>query len=370
VVAAFRLPFGERKPDPADATLLSVPAAEAVVESTESLQAGPYVLDEQLAEGGESLVWLATHERDGTPAVVKVQRPGVLPERLRREAAVLYALQEVKTPHVVRLLAAGEDGALGPLPGTLRYREGQSALYCALEVLPCREAGNLLNDVLQRDQPRPLRRREALEVCDALRGALRVMHLDFGMIHNDLKPENVVAWRDGRDGRDGRLHVRLFDFGHAALLSPHPRTGRPCVLPGPGTRYVYDYGTYAFMAPERWHGQAAFAPHGAPSGHTTDTGADPAAVDDRADQWSFAAMVFELLTGRRLVRPATNEREQYRRLILEGRYLTALHDARLPVGAKGALQRALAPDPADRYQGSPSVSGLDFLCRDLEPSLA
>ena len=270
-MAAFRLPFGERKPDPADATMLSVPAAEAVDDSTEVLRAGPYVLDEQLAEGGESLVWLATHERDGTPAVVKVQRPGVLPERLRREVAVLYALQEVRTPHVVGLLAAGVDGALGPHPGTLHYREGQSALYCALEVLPCRSAGNLLNGVLQRDQPRPLRRREALEVCDALRGALRVMHLDFGMIHNDLKPENVVAWRDGRDGR---LQVRLFDFGHAALLMPHPRTGRPCVLPGAGTRYVYDYGTYAFMAPERWHGQDAFVPHGAPSGRTTDTGGD------------------------------------------------------------------------------------------------
>ena len=57
----LQTPFGERKPDPADATMLSVPAAEAVVESTEVLRAGPYVLGRAAMEGGDPLVWLATH---------------------------------------------------------------------------------------------------------------------------------------------------------------------------------------------------------------------------------------------------------------------------------------------------------------------
>jgi eukaryotic-like serine/threonine-protein kinase len=363
MAAPFRLPFGERARQPADDTMLSPIPTDLLAAPAGPLRAGPYRLDRQLAAGGEALVWLGTHERDGSTAVVKVQRQEVLPERLRREVAILYALQEVKTPNVVRLLPAGDDGVVDRAPRTLRNWNGEELLYCVLELLPCDAPTNLINDVINRHVP--LKKRDALAVCDSLRAALRVMHLGFQMIHNDLKPQNIVAWRDARDGR---LQVRLYDFGHAALLMPHPRVGHACVTPEPGLRYVYQYGTFHYMAPERWHGQAAYGAGAAGAAGVAGGWLPRAVVDDRADQWSFAATIFELLTGRRLVDART--KEQARGIIVGGGYLSTLRESRLAPPIKAALLRALAPEPADRWQGGPSVSGLDYLCRDLEEALA
>jgi serine/threonine-protein kinase len=313
-----------------------------------SLQAGPYRLEQRLSSGGESHVWLATHARDGSRAVVKVQRSEVRPERLRREAAVLYALQALAAPNVVRPLPAGDDGNAGE-PGSMHTWNGDEVLYCAMEPLPCEPSRNLVKQG-------PLKGRDAVDVCDALRQALRVMHLELEMIHNDLKPDNIVAWRDGRNTR---MQVRLFDFGQAALLMPHPQATYACVTPQPALRYVYDYGSRPYQAPERWHGKSSQDP----SAHWS-----LAAVDDRADQWSFAATVFKLLTGRTLV--SGQGEAQIRQAILGGAYFATLDEARLPARAKVVLKRALALNPADRYQRAPSVSGLDFFCRDLEAALA
>jgi serine/threonine protein kinase len=344
----LRFPFGNRSRQPDDGTLVSSPAALA--EGPATLQAGPYVLESQLSAGGESHIWLARHSTAGTPAVVKVQRADVVPLRLRRETAILYALQMVRTPNVVRLLPAGADGAISHQPGRMRLPSGEDLLYCAIERLPCEGPENVIGKG-------PLRGRDALAVSEALRTALRTMHLDFGMIHNDLKPGNVVAWRDPRDGQ---LQVRLFDFGQAALLMPHRLSRHPCVTPEPATRYVYRYGSLLYMAPERWRGRE--------TGDGSDRWLMAAIVDDRSDQWSFAALLFELMTGRKLVDGRTEE--QIRRTILGGAYLAVVDEARLAPAVKQPLKRALALDAAARYQRQASVSGLDFLCRDLEAALA
>jgi eukaryotic-like serine/threonine-protein kinase len=321
------------------------------------LMAGPYRLETQIGNGGESHVWLATHLAYGTPAVIKVQRSDVYQDRLRRETAVLHALLEVRTPSVVRLLPAGDDGVVGRDPGVLRNRSGEELLYCALELLPCEAKRNVVRQS-------PMKRSDVVEVCFALRAALRVMHLDFQLLHNDLKPDNIVAWREPSDGR---LNVRLLDFGQVALLMPDRRAKLPCLTPEPALRYVYVYGSFQYMPPERWHGQSLYD---APS--PRDEWVPDAVVDERADQWSFAASVFELLTGRPLVAAAHGRRfrEECRRTITSGAYESALRDARVPARARPALERALALNPADRYTPAPSVSSLDFLCRDLETALA
>jgi serine/threonine protein kinase len=183
------------------------------------------------------------------------------------------------------------------------------------------------------------------------------MHLDFDLIHNDLKPSNIVAWRAPGASQ---IQVRLYDFGQSALLMPNLLSEHPCVTPEPSLRYVYLYGSFPYMPPERWHGRA--------SGDGTAAWRAAAIVDDRSDQWSFAATVFEFLTARRLVQGQTEE--QLRDAIVSGAYLAAIDQARLPAGAKGVLRRALAIQPADRYQRGTSVSGLDFFCRDLQDALA
>jgi serine/threonine protein kinase len=346
------MPFGERGRPVADATIAPTQPPEWPAGPDRPLQAGPYRLERQIDSGGESHVWLATHVTEQTPSVVKVQRADVFPERMRREVAVLYALQAVKARNVVRLLPAGADGEVRGEPGVMPSRSGEDLLYCALELLPCESGRNLIKQA-------PLKPADVLEVCFALRAALRVMHLDFQMIHNDLKPDNIVAWRDSRDAP---LQIRLLDFGQAALLMPHPRAKLPCIVPEPANRYVYVYGSPPYKAPERWHGQMVYDRNEPQASWSSEV-----VVDDRADQWSFAATVFQLLTGRRLVNARTDE--QYRRAIVSGTYLSAIQEARLRNGVKAALTRALAVAPADRYAAAPSVSGLDYFCRDLEMTL-
>jgi serine/threonine-protein kinase len=349
MVASFRFPFGERARDVADSTVLSEPDIGLGVEQG-TLRAGPYVLERRLGSGGESEVWLASHTADRTPAVIKVQRAEVYPERMRRETAILYALQEARTPHVVRLLPRDADGVVTHEPGVMRNANGVEVFYCAIELLPCSSPENLTRHL-------PLRRRDVVAVCDALRAALRVMHLDFDLIHNDLKPSNIVAWRTPGSSQ---LQVRLYDFGQSALLMPHLLAEHPCVAPEPSLRYVYLYGSFPYMPPERWRGREP--------GDGSAAWLAAAIVDDRTDQWSFAATVFEFLTGRRLIAGQTEA--QFRDAILSGAYLATIDQARLPGDAKSVLRRALAINPAVRYQRGASVSGLDFFCRDLETALA
>jgi len=315
-------------------------------------RAGPYALEQQLGSGGESLVWLAAHTVDRTPAVVKVQRADVPTSRMRREVAVLYALQEVKTPGVVRLLPAGADSVVSREPGVMHTGTGEELLYFVMERLPAEANRNVIKQL-------PLKKSDVRDVCFGVSAALRVMHLFFQVVHNDLKPDNILAWRDPRGG----LQVRLLDFGQAALLSPHPRWSLPCITPEPQFRYVYVYGSKPYMAPERWHGQVVYDRPDA-SGQWS----PEAVVDERCEQWSFGATVFELLTGQRLVNSGSDE--QCRRIIVNGDYLSAVRDAKLPAAVKAVLSRALAVNPEQRYLPSPSVSGLDFFCRDLEDALA
>ena len=367
MVQPFRLPFGKRDRPPADVTIAPAgpPPSELAPPPDQPLYAGPYRLERQIGTGGESHVWLATHAGNGTTAVVKVQRSDVYPDRLRRETAVLHALLAVRTPNVVRLLPAGNDGVVSREPGVLRTPSGEELLYCVLELLPCEAKRNVV-------QQGPMKRADLLEVCFALRAALRVMHLDFRLLHNDLKPDNIVAWRDPLDAR---LKVRLLDFGQTALLMPHPRVALPCVTPEPALRYVYVYGSFPYMAPERWHGQVVYesspsvSPNAPPHG---DHWPQAAIVDERADQWAFAASIFELLTGRPLVVAARGSqyRDECRRIITSGAYASTVQEARLPARLKAVLERGLALNPSDRYAPAPSVSSLDFLCRDLEMALA
>lgn len=93
--------------------------------------------------------------------------------------------------------------------------------------------------------------------------ALGVAHA-AGLVHRDLKPDNVFIERLG-----GRERVRVLDFGIAKSVEPSPETAQP-------TRSGLLLGTPAYMAPEQWWG---------------------AELDARVDQYALGVMLFELLCG-------------------------------------------------------------------------
>ncbi|MCI0668933.1 MAG: protein kinase [Myxococcaceae bacterium] len=186
-----------------------------------------------LGEGASGRVYLAQDVALGRRVALKFLRP----EKLGAEGAERF-LEEARTtarfshPHIVTVYGAGTF-------------HGQP--YLALEYLE----GETLRERLARGR---LSRAEALRVGWAVADALAEAHA-HGIIHADLKPENVLVPRDGR--------LRVVDFG----LARHA-----------GASAAMASGTPAYMSPERWRG-AAPAP--------------------AMDVWALGVLLHELLEGRR-----------------------------------------------------------------------
>jgi serine/threonine protein kinase len=169
--------------------------------------------------------------------------------------------------------------------------------------------GQNLRALLQ-DGPMPgAQAREVVaQICDALRYA----H-DEGLVHRDIKPENILLDRKGR--------VKVADFGLAKLVGL-----TPTYLTLTGTHEVM--GTLLYMAPEQMK-----RPH---------------AVDHRADLYSLGVVLYEMLTGE----------------LPLGRFAPPSHKAAVGERVDQVVLRALAREPAERYQDAAAFK------QDVEAALA
>jgi len=201
---------------------------------------GGYEVGRELGRGAIGVVYEA---RDPTGDVValKVVEPGALAgaedaaalrARFCREARAMAAVEH---PNVARVLAAGEDGG---------------RLYLAMELL----AGENLRAVLSRQGRLPTA--EVVVLGSQLCAALDAVH-HAGIVHRDVKPENLVL------GADGTL--KLTDFGIAWMRDEATLTRTGGVLGSP-----------AYMAPEQILGKS---------------------VDARADLFAACATLYQLLAG-------------------------------------------------------------------------
>lgn len=206
-----------------------------------------YRLLSVLGEGGMGTVFLAEDLRLSREVAVKVLRlernddPGVRP-RFVREATTLARLSH---PGVTSLFDAGEleDGSL----------------FLVMERLRGRDLGNLLS-CDGRGTPA-----QVAEVVKQAGAALAAAHRE-GIVHRDVKPENLVLTLER-----GKLRVKVVDFG----LARAPEAARAL------TRTGTIVGTPAFMAPEQVKDEALSA---------------------ATDVYALAAVVWEALTGVRLVK--------------------------------------------------------------------
>ncbi|MFB1483488.1 serine/threonine-protein kinase [Corallococcus sp. RDP092CA] len=208
---------------------------------------GEWVVDHVQVHGPVSALYRARHARSGTPAALKVLHPqvstaAVALRRFRREAATL---QRLRHPHIVTVLGYGE------------LADGRP--FIAMEWL---EGQDLAAELAARG---PLSSREALEVMEQVGAALRVAHA-AGVVHRDLKVQNVVRLAPGRGGPA----VKLVDFGVAKGLVP----GAPGSSSLTHTGVVL--GTPLSMAPEQIRGEVP---------------------DARTDLYAAGVLLFQLLTG-------------------------------------------------------------------------
>ncbi len=293
-------------PDPDSVPTLDLPAAPAP-DATVAHSAAPppeaagggvpgYRLGVELGRGGMGVVYRAVREADGVPAAVKLITPspgagGRAVERFLREARILCQLRH---PHVVRFLEAGEAG---------------DKLLIAMELVAGTDAARLS----AARGPLPVATAVRI-VCQALAG-LAHAHA-AGYVHRDVKPHNVLL-----GGPKGARTAKVADFGLARAFEASRLSG--LTLNGEVG------GTPAFMAPEQV---------------THFRGVTPA-----ADQYAAAATLYYLLAGRNAF---DLPRDVGAALVM---ILTdppvPLRDRRpeLPAGLAAVVHKAMARDPADRY---------------------
>jgi eukaryotic-like serine/threonine-protein kinase len=256
----------------------------AIAEPT--LAMGRYRLGARIGAGGFGTVYAARDELLGRPVAVKViPGDGPAPERAQREARAVARLDH---DAIVGLFDAGEqDGC--------RYLVSELVEGRTLAQL---DAGGELSD------------RDVLRIGLALADALAHAH-ERGVIHRDVKPQNVIV-PDTASSRRGA--AKLTDFGVAHLAGEEALTLTGDVV-----------GTLAYMAPEQAAGGA---------------------VDERADLYSLALMLYEALAGANPVKGGSPTATA-RRI---GTVLPALARSRgeLPPELCAALDRAILPDPDAR----------------------
>lgn len=206
-----------------------------------------YRLKRQLGEGGFGVVYEAIHEQLGRRAAVKILHPGYA----RQDQVVARFFREAQAACAVGHRAIVDITNYG------RLDSGEPFImmdFCE---------GRSLADLLAQDGPLPLAWVTA--VFGPVASALAAAH-GKGVIHRDLKPDNIMVALEGRHVAD----VKLLDFGIAKLTEIEPGAV--------ATRSGTIMGTPNYMAPEQ--------------------ATDASAIDARADVYSFAATVFAALTGR------------------------------------------------------------------------
>jgi serine/threonine-protein kinase len=212
---------------------------------------GKYYIENLLGSGGMGDVYQATHLALRKPIAVKVLHPS---HRHNEEFLVAFhreALAASRLDHanVVQVIDFGH--------------EQDGLLYIVMELLN----GTDLRAVLDRQPVQPLER--IVEVMTQVAAALSASH-DQGVIHRDVKPENVILVPKRDDDGTVRDFVKVCDFGIAEIVE------RGAHLPGEG-KTAEVAGTPDYMSPEQVRGGD---------------------IDARADLYGCGVILYEMATGK------------------------------------------------------------------------
>ncbi len=249
-----------------------------------------YQIERELGGGGMSRIFVATERSLGRRVVVKVLPPdlvsGVSEARFRREILVTANLQH---PHILPVLSAGANSDLHYY--VTPYVEGQS-----------------LRDRLTLDGP--LSTPDAIRLLSDLAGALAHAH-SHGIIHRDVKPENVLLSGD---------HPILADFGIASAVRRATQAHRLTVT-------GENPGTPGYMAPE--------------------TMIEERESDPRIDVFALGVVAYELFTGKMPFDGATPHAMAASYFRATPTFAGFKKD--VPPEVIAAITRALSTDPTQRF---------------------
>jgi len=270
---------------------------------------GPYEIQSPLGAGGMGEVYRARDSRLERTVAIKIlpesfsSDPGRL-ERFQHEARLLSTLNH---PNVLAIYDVGAQDGLH---------------YLVSEFLDGRSLRQVLADG-------PIQRRKvvgyALQICKGLAAA----H-DKGIIHRDLKPDNIFITQDDR--------VKVLDFGLAKQVSAAAEgvTATLGVPTTPGTVM----GTVGYMSPEQVRGQQ---------------------IDHRSDIFSFGAVLFEMMSGKRAFHGESSV-ETMNAILKEDVPEVSVSSTQPSPGLDRIMRRCLEKKPEQRFQ---SASDLAFALEAL-----
>jgi hypothetical protein len=216
---------------------------------TSGTKLGPYEIQSPLGAGGMGEVYRGRDVRLGREVAIKVlpeafARDGDRLQRFEHEARLLST---VNHPNILAIHDVGQQGDLHYLVSELL--EGQT--------------------LREKMAAGPLSQRRVTEYAIEMARGLAAAH-EKGVVHRDLKPDNIFITKDNR--------VKILDFGLAKQSSlEHSESAATMSGPSP-TQPGTVMGTVGYMSPEQVRGQN---------------------VDHRSDIFSFGAILYEMLSGKR-----------------------------------------------------------------------
>ncbi len=270
-----------------------------------------------LGVGGMGEVYLAEDTQLGRRVALKVLHAALSnqTEPLQRFEQEARAASALNHPNILTIYEIGEANDLR---------------FIATEYV----GGETLRDCLRRDR---LTISKTLDITIQIVAALEAAH-QAGIVHRDVKPENVILRKDGL--------AKLLDFGIAKLterpFAEQEAEGptRAFVKTSPGTVM----GTVAYMSPEQVRGQT---------------------VDARADEWSLGVMLYEMLTGRLPFAGDTVSDTIAAILKTEAKPPTSFN-SEIPAELERIVLKTIRKDADERYQ---HIKSLLIDLRDLKQDL-
>jgi beta-lactam-binding protein with PASTA domain/tRNA A-37 threonylcarbamoyl transferase component Bud32 len=195
-----------------------------------------YFVEDKIARGGMATVYRALDYRLERPVAIKVMHPHLAADEAFTKRFIQEARQSARLahPNIVNVFDQGQDGEY---------------TYIVMEYLPGITLRQLLKDFST------LTWEQTLDVVKAVLNGLDAAHT-AGIVHRDVKPENVLLADDGR--------IKIADFGLARAASHNTQTGQALL------------GTVAYLSPELVTGSPA---------------------DVRSDIYGLGIMMYEMLTG-------------------------------------------------------------------------
>jgi len=268
---------------------------------------GPYEILSALGAGGMGEVYRARDPRLGREVAIKVLPSGSAPdsERLRRFEQEARATAALNHPNILAVFDVGSQ---------------DHSPYIVSELLEGETLRARLNSG-------PLAVRKAVDYAQQIARGLALAH-DHGIFHRDLKPENIFITSNG--------HVKILDFGLAKLTMPEPgATGISAQatldsVTGSGVLL----GTLSYMSPEQCRG---------------------ASIDARSDIFSFGAVLYEMISGKRAFRGDTPA-DTISSILKEEPPDLATTGRDVPPLLERIVHHCLEKDPSARFQSARDIA--------------